>query len=103
MVPQEISAPALLPSGFLSVQGAQIVGPDGAPVRIASVGLTGMNIIGGRLQLVGPFHGVGGHVAAMKAMGFNCVLRVDWINKTLDDAGAMMCLTNSLLHARRPV
>ena len=84
----EISGPALLPSGFLSVQGAQIVGPDGTPVRIASVGLTGMNIIGGRLQLVGPFHGIDGHVAAMKAMGFNCV-RVDWINKTLDDAGAM--------------
>ena len=75
----EISASALLPSGFLSVQGAQIVGPDGAPVRIASVGLTGMNIIGGRLQLVEPFHAVDGHVAAMKAMSFNCV-RVDWIN-----------------------
>jgi aryl-phospho-beta-D-glucosidase BglC (GH1 family) len=82
------SAPALLPAGFLSVKGAQIVGPDEAPVRIASVGLTGMNVVGGRLQLVGPFKGIEGHVEAMKAMGFNCV-RVDWINKTLKDAGAM--------------
>ena len=80
--------PALLPSGFLSVKGAQIVGPDGAPVRIASVGLTGMNVVGGRLQLVGPFEGMEGHVTAMQSMGFNCV-RIDWIDKTLDDAGAM--------------
>jgi aryl-phospho-beta-D-glucosidase BglC (GH1 family) len=72
----------------LSVKGAQIVGPDGAPVRIASVGLTGMNVVGGRLQLAGPFKGIEGHVAAMKSMGFNCV-RVDWINKTLGDTGAM--------------
>ena len=82
------SAPALLPSGFLSAQGAQIIGSDSAPARIASVGLTGMNVVGGRLQLAGPFEGIEGHVAAMKSMGFNCV-RVDWINKTLDDAGAM--------------
>src|SRR5208282_6046439 len=84
----ETAAPALLPSGFLSVQGSQIVGPDGSSVRIASVGLTGMNVIGGRLQLEGPFKGLEGHVAAMKNMGFNCV-RVDWINKTLDDSAGM--------------
>lgn len=84
----ESSAAALLPSGYLSVKGAQIVGPDGNPVRIASVGLTGMNVVHGRLQLVGPFKGIAGHVEAMKTMGFNCV-RVDWINKTLDDTGAM--------------
>jgi aryl-phospho-beta-D-glucosidase BglC (GH1 family) len=85
------SAPALLPSGFLSVKGAQMVSPDGDPVRIASVGVTGMNVVGGRLQLVGPFKGIEGHVTAMKSMGFNCV-RVDWINKTLDDLGAMQQL-----------
>ncbi len=84
----ESSSPSLLPSGWLSVRGSQIVGPDGVPVRIASVGVTGMNIIGGRLELVGPFQGIRGHVAAMKAVGFNCV-RVDWNDKTLDDAGAM--------------
>ena len=83
-----IPAPALLPPGYLSVRGNQIVGSDGSPVRIASVGLTGMNVVGGRLQLVGPFHGWEGHAAAMKAFGFNCV-RVDWIDKTLNDATAM--------------
>jgi endoglucanase len=84
----ETAAPALLPSGFLSVHGSRIVGPDGNSVRIASVGLTGMNVIGGRLQLEGPFKGLDGHVAAMKDMGFNCV-RVDWINKNLDDSAGM--------------
>ena len=78
----------LLPVGYLSARGSQIVGPDGTPVRIASVGLTGMNVVGGRLQLAGPFKGVEGHVAAMRAMGFNCV-RVDWIDRTLDDPRAM--------------
>jgi hypothetical protein len=82
------SAGALLPSGFLCARGSHIVGPDGSPVRIASVGLTGMNVVGGRLQLAGPFKGIDGHIAAMRAMGFNCV-RVDWIDKTLDDTGAM--------------
>jgi hypothetical protein len=78
----------LLPAGFLSARGSQIVGPDGTPVRIASVGLTGMNVIGGRLQLAGQFKGIEGHVAAMRAMGFNCA-RVDWIDRTLDDPRAM--------------
>ena len=82
------AAPSLLPAGFLSVRGSQIVGPDGRPVRITSVGVAGLDIIGGRLELVGPFQGIEGHVAAMKALGFNC-LRVDWIDKTLDDPGAM--------------
>ncbi len=81
-------AGTLLPAGFLSARGSQIVGSDGAPVRIASVGLTGMNVIGGRLQLAGPFHGIDGHVTAMRRFGFNCV-RVDWIDKTLEDPAAM--------------
>ena len=87
------AAPALLPSGFLSVYGSRIVGPGGNAVRIASVGLTGMNVIGGRLQLEGPFKGFDGHVAAMKDMGFNCV-RIDWNNKTLDDSVGMAQLDN---------
>jgi len=82
------SAGAPLPAGFLSARGSQIVRADGTQVRIASVGLTGMNVIGGRLQLAGPFKGIEGHVAAMRSLGFNCV-RVDWIDKTLDDPGAM--------------
>jgi hypothetical protein len=79
---------ALLPDGFLSTRGSQITGSDGVPVRIASVGFTGMNVVGGRLQLAGPFQGIEGPVAAMRAIGFNCA-RVDWIDRTLDDPGAM--------------
>ena len=82
------STGALLPAGFLSTRGSQIVGSDGISVRIASVGLTGMNVVGGRLQLAGSFKGIDGHVAAMRGMGFNCV-RVDWIDRTLGDPGAM--------------
>ncbi|HET6386564.1 MAG TPA: cellulase family glycosylhydrolase [Armatimonadota bacterium] len=84
----DAAKPLMLPAGFLSVRGSQIVGPDRAPVRIACVGVSGMNVVGGRLNLAGPFKGISGHVAAMKSMGFNCV-RVDWIDKTLDDPGAM--------------
>jgi hypothetical protein len=47
-----------------------------------------MNVVGGRLQLAGSFKGIDGHVTAMRAFGFNCV-RVDWIDKTLEDAAAM--------------
>lgn len=86
--PVQAPAGALLPAGFLSAKRSQIVGPDGLPVRIASVGLTGMNVVGGRLQLAGPFNGIEGHVAAMRGLGFNCV-RVDWIDKTLEDPKAM--------------
>ncbi|MGH7970031.1 MAG: cellulase family glycosylhydrolase, partial [Limisphaerales bacterium] len=89
--PPETTKPAvgaLLPAGFLSTRSCQIVGPAGVPVRIASVGLTGMNVVGGRLQLAGPFKGIDGHVAAVRSFGFNCV-RVDWIDKTLEDARAM--------------
>src|SRR5271157_675296 len=79
---------ALLAAGFLSARGSQLVDSFGTPIRLASVGLTGMNVVGGRLQLQGPFKGIDGHLAAMRAMGFNCV-RVDWIDRTLDDPGAM--------------
>lgn len=78
----------LLPAGFLSTRGSQIVGSDGVPVRIASVGVSGMNVVGGRLQLEGPFKGIEDHVSAMVAIGFNCV-RVDWIDQSLNDPGAM--------------
>lgn len=84
----DTDAPSLLPPGFLSVRGSQFIDGDGAAVRIASVGVTGMNIVGGRLQLAGPFQGFAGHTAAMKAFGFNCV-RVDWIDKTLEDTAGM--------------
>ena len=77
-----------LPAGYLSARGSQILGPDGSPVRIACVGLNGMDVVGGRLQLSPLFKGIPGNVEAMRRLGFNCI-RVDWINKTLDDPGAM--------------
>ncbi len=80
--------PGMLPTGYLNVRGSQFVGSNGTALRIVSVGVTGMNVVGGRLQLEGPFKGIDGHVAAMKVMGFNCV-RVDWIDKTLEDRAAM--------------
>lgn len=95
----EATPAALLPSGYLRAKGSQMVGPDGMPVRIASVGLSGMNVVGGRLGLAGPFKGLAGHIAAMKAMGFNCV-RVDWIDKTLEDAGAMAQLDDFVAGCR---
>jgi endoglucanase len=78
----------MLPAGYLSARGSQIVGPDGHPVRIAGIGLNGTNVVGGRLELEVRYPGIRGNVAAMKSMGFNCV-RVNWIDKTLDDPGAM--------------
>ena len=70
----------LLPAGFLSARRSQIVGPNGTPVRIASVGLTGMNvgrwpaaIARGRSKASGP------RSRRMRAMGFNCV--VHWITR----------------------
>lgn len=91
---------ALLPAGFLRRRGSQIVGPDGVPVRVASVGLTGMNVVGGRLQLAGTFKGIDAHVAAMRSFGFNCV-RVDWIDKTLDDPPAMSQLDEFVAACRK--
>ena len=82
------SAAPMLPAGYLGARGSQVVGPDGKPVRLACIGLNGTNTVGGRLEFAGPFAGMDGHVAAMKSLGFNCV-RVNWIDRTLDDPGAM--------------
>jgi endoglucanase len=60
----------LLPSGYLSTQGSQIVDAAGAPVRIASIGWN-QN-----------FNTIPASVAAMKAAGFNTI-RVSWVNETL--------------------
>ena len=85
---QSVDEALPLPAGYLSARGSQITGPDGTPVRIACVGLNGMDVVGGRLQLSPLFKGIAGNVEAMRRLGFNCV-RVDWINKTLDDPVAM--------------
>jgi len=79
---------ALLPVGYLNARGCQIVASNGVPARIVCVGITGMNVVGGRLELEGPFKGISANVAAIKRAGFNAA-RVDWIDKTLEDKGAM--------------
>lgn len=82
------SRPAMLPAGFLSARGSQIVGRDGAPVRIACVGGLGTVVAGGRLGYPDQFNGLDGNVAAMKAVGFNCV-RVDFTDRSVDDPTLM--------------
>ena len=78
------SRAALLPSGYLSTRGSQIVGRSGAPVRIACVGGFGTVIVGGRLEYGGPYKGLDANLAAVRALGFNCI-RADFNDKSLDD------------------
>ena len=80
--------PQMLPKGFLSVRGSQIVGKNGAPVRIACVGGLGTVIVGGRLSYSGPYKGLDANIAAMKKVGFNCV-RADFTDKSVDDTELM--------------
>lgn len=79
---------ALLPAGYLSTRGSQIVGPGGAPVRIACVGGFGTVIAGGRLDYGGPYKGLDANMAAVRASGFNCI-RADFNDKSLDDPALM--------------
>jgi endoglucanase len=79
-----LSSPKLLPSGYLSARGSQIVDRHGVPVRIACVGGFGTDIVGGRLDYSGPYQGLDANMAAVKAMGFNC-LRVDFNDKSMYD------------------
>ncbi|MBW4034043.1 MAG: cellulase family glycosylhydrolase [Proteobacteria bacterium] len=67
------ASPMLLPAGYLSTNGNQIVDAAGAPVRIASVGWN-QN-----------FTNIPGTVAAMVAAGFNTI-RLDWVDATLFQA-----------------
>jgi aryl-phospho-beta-D-glucosidase BglC (GH1 family) len=64
----------LLPTGYLSTQGNQIVDASGNPVRIASVG---WNEIG-----ASPLGGIQADVDAMKAVGFNTI-RIPWYDATM--------------------
>jgi endoglucanase len=60
----------LLPAGYLSTQGSQIVDAAGTPVRMASIGWNQ------------GFDTIPASVAAMKAAGFNTI-RVSWVNATM--------------------
>lgn len=79
---------ALLPPGYLSVRGAQIVGPKGVPVRIACVGGFGTDVVHGSLTYSGPYQGLDANIAALKSDGFNCI-RVDFTDKSVDDPALM--------------
>lgn len=61
---------ALLPTGYLSTQGSQIVDASGDPVRLASIGWNQ------------GFDDIPDTVAAMKAAGFNTI-RVSWVDATM--------------------
>lgn len=58
--------------GSLHTSGAQIVGPDGQPVRLACVGWNQFN------EAISFEH----QTALMVRLGFNCI-RVSWVNATL--------------------
>lgn len=79
------SEPLMLPPGYLSTRGAQIVNARGRPVRIACVGGFGTDVVGDRLDYDnGPLHGVDTNMAAVRRLGFNCI-RVDFNDKNVSD------------------
>jgi aryl-phospho-beta-D-glucosidase BglC (GH1 family) len=81
--------PKLLPAGYLSARGNQIVDGHGKPVRIASVGGLGTVIDTPHLSYnVGPYKGIDENIAAMRKLGFNCI-RADFNNKCLDNGPLM--------------
>jgi len=76
---------ALLPSGYLSTRGCQIVDRHGHAVRLACMGGFGTDIVGGRLDYDnGPYHGVDANISAVREFGFNCI-RVDFNDKNVSD------------------
>lgn len=68
----------LLPSGFLSTSGAQIVDSMGNPVRINSVGWIGDTVMGDAAG----YSNIPATCAAIVAAGFNCI-RVPFISASL--------------------
>ena len=80
----DTSAPAVLPAGYLSVRGNQIVDDHGRPVRIACCGGFGTDIVGGRDDFPPPYQGLDNNMAEVRKFGFNCI-RVDFNDKSVDD------------------
>jgi aryl-phospho-beta-D-glucosidase BglC (GH1 family) len=76
----------MLPAGYLSTLGNQIVDGRGNPVRIACVGGLGTVVVGGRLtyDFGTPYKTVDSNIAAMRKVGFNCI-RVDFNDKSVSD------------------
>lgn len=68
------AAPTLLPSGYLSTSGSQIVGMDGKPVRIAAIGWS--------VGEIKPLPSAQADADAMRAAGFNTIT-IGWYDADL--------------------
>jgi endoglucanase/chitinase len=83
--------PLMLPPGYLSVRGNQIVDDHGRAVRIACAGGFGTDTVGGRLSYSDadhPFKDLDSSIAGLRAVGFNCI-RVDYTDKSVTDSVLM--------------
>lgn len=84
-----VAQPQLLPSGYLSTQGNQIVGQRNGPpdLRIAAVGWFGQNGLDSNepVGLDGPYKGIQANVDAMRAAGYNTIT-IGWNDASLHDA-----------------
>ena len=89
LIAAALALPLMLPSGFLSTRGAQIVDSHGHPVRIACAGGFGTVIVKDRLTYDnGPYHGVDQNIETVRRLGFNCI-RVDFNDKNVSDPALM--------------
>jgi hypothetical protein len=83
------SGGSMIPAGYLSTRGNQIVDSHGKPVRIACVGGLGSGYVGGHLSWNnGPYKTLDDNLAAMKRFGFNCI-RADFNDNNLTDPSIM--------------
>jgi aryl-phospho-beta-D-glucosidase BglC (GH1 family) len=71
----------LLPQGWFSTRGSQIVDEQGHPVRIASVGLPGNDGVGGALRFLGSVN-YQKTLTGVVSDGFNTI-RIAWCDLTL--------------------
>jgi endoglucanase len=88
----------MLPTGYLSTQGSQIVDSRGRPVRIACIGGFGTNVADSPPDYYDvhyPFKGLDANIDALKRIGFNCV-RADFNDKNANDP-AMMAQFDALV------
>lgn len=85
----------MLPSGYLSTSGSQIIGsrptpaPSGKPVRISAIGWFGQNGLNSNepVGVTGPLRGIQANVNAMKAAGFNTIT-IGWNDASLHSGDA---------------
>jgi aryl-phospho-beta-D-glucosidase BglC (GH1 family) len=86
---QDAKQSPLIGSGYLSVRGSQIIGPDGKPVRLATVALHGNNDIDENefVNETYPLDGIDANMAAIRKAGFNTVT-LAFNDASLHDANA---------------